>query len=62
MRKTKSASGAFIKELLRRAAQYQLQAGASGQLELPHVEGALDEMLFGGGTLNLKLLGGAVAE
>jgi AAA+ superfamily predicted ATPase len=58
--KTRGASAAFIKELMRRAAQYQLEAGGDGSLSAPHVESALDEMLFAGGTLNLKLLGAAV--
>jgi ATP-dependent 26S proteasome regulatory subunit len=55
--KINRASGAFIKELMRRAAQYFLQSGESGELRLHHVESALEEMLFRGGSLNLKLLG-----
>jgi ATP-dependent 26S proteasome regulatory subunit len=62
VRKTKKASAAFIKELMRRSAQYQLQTGKDGPLALAHAEAALDEMLFSGGSLNLKLLGGAVGE
>jgi len=60
VQKTKKASAAFIKELMRRSAQYQIQAGKDGPLGLEHVEAALDEMLFSGGGLNVKLLGGAV--
>lgn len=60
VRKTQKASGAFIKELMRRAAQYHLQSGDKGPLELNHIESALDEMLFSGGSLNRKLLGVAV--
>jgi hypothetical protein len=60
VRKTQKSSGAFIKELMRRSAQYRLQSGNDGSLELKHVEAALDEMLFGGGSLNKKLLGGEV--
>jgi len=60
--KTKNASPAFIKELMRRCAQFCLQAGKKGGLELDHVESALDEILFAGGTLNVKLLGGAVEK
>ena len=60
VRKTKKASPAFIKELMRRSAQYQLQAGKDGPLRIEQVEAALDEMLFSGGSLNVKLLGGAV--
>ena len=59
--KTNRTSGAFIKELMRRAAQYLLQSGDSGTLDIKHVEAALDEMLFRGGSLNLKLLGVAQA-
>lgn len=57
VRKTKNASAAFIKELMRRAAQYYIQANCSGPLQLREVEGALEEMLFSGGTLNASLLG-----
>lgn len=56
--KTKNSSAAFIKELMRRAAQYFVQEGGEGELQLKHVEAALDEMLFAGGSLNVKLLGG----
>jgi len=60
VRKTKNASGAFIKELMRRSAQFLLEDQASTTLNLKHIESALDEMLFGGGSLNVKLLGGAI--
>ena len=60
VRKTKKASAAFIKELMRRCAQYHLQAGKGGELGQEQVESALEEMLFSGGSLNVKLLGGAV--
>jgi ATP-dependent 26S proteasome regulatory subunit len=59
VRKTKNASPAFIKELMRRSAQYHIQGGQDGVLKQEHVEAALDEMLFSGGSLNVKLLGGA---
>ena len=62
VQKTKKASPAFIKELMRRCAQYLLQNGRDGALALDQVEAALDEMLFSGGSLNVKLLGGAVEE
>jgi AAA+ superfamily predicted ATPase len=60
VRKTNKSSPAFIKELMRRCAQYLLQSNRDGALALEHVEAALDEMLFSGGSLNVKLLGGAV--
>ncbi|MEW6304638.1 MAG: AAA family ATPase [Verrucomicrobiota bacterium] len=62
VRKTVRSSGAFIKEMMRRAAQYLLQRGRDGSLALEDVEGALDEMLFSGGSLNLKLLGAPTNE
>ncbi len=55
--RTQKASAAFIKELMRRTAQNFLRSGGKGALTPDHVEPALDEMLFSGGSLNLKLLG-----
>lgn len=62
VQKTKNASAAFIKELMRRSAQYLLHRGDGDELELKDVQDALEEMLFAGGSLNIKLLGGAAAE
>jgi len=56
IRKTGGGSGAFIKELMRRSAQFLLESGEQTLTET-HVESALDEMLFTGGSLNAKLLG-----
>jgi AAA+ superfamily predicted ATPase len=56
IKKTKGGSGAFMKELMRRSAQFLVESGEK-QLSQPHVEAALDEMLFSGGSLNAKLLG-----
>jgi hypothetical protein len=58
VRRTENASGAFIKELMRRSAQFCLQDGHAGRLTLDNLNSALDEMLFSGGSLNVKLLGG----
>ena len=55
--KTNRTSPAFIKELMRRSAQYLLQSGQGARLLLKHVEAAMDEMIFHGGRLNVKLLG-----
>jgi hypothetical protein len=55
--KTNGASAALIKELMRRGAQFLLESG-DARLELEHVDAALEEMLFQGGSLNAKLLGG----
>jgi len=58
VRKTKGASGAFIKEMMRRAAQHLLaSSGAESPLTRIHIEGAIEEMVLSGGSLNLKLLG-----
>jgi len=47
---------------MRRAVQFQFEHGGKGPLEQADVDGALEEMLFSGGALNRKLLGGASAE
>lgn len=60
--RTDKASAAFIKELMRRAAQHYLQRSEGLGLQEDHVRLALEDMLFSGGTLNLKLLGGALKE
>ncbi|PYV96842.1 MAG: cell division protein FtsH [Acidobacteria bacterium] len=57
VRRTERGSGAFIKELMRRAAQFYIQNGSDGKLTSDHVNSALEEMLFAGGSLNAKLLG-----
>jgi ATP-dependent 26S proteasome regulatory subunit len=57
--KTKGASAAFIKELMRRSAQFALLEGKDSTLTLKSVDAALEEMVFIGGSLNLKLLGAA---
>ena len=62
VRRTKGASPAFIKELMRRAAQFQIELGSEGNLlAQAAVDAAIEEMVFVGGTLNLKLLGGSSA-
>jgi hypothetical protein len=60
--RTEGASPAFIKELLRRIAQHHLLQEARGAVARPTVEAALHEMLFAGGALNARLLGGEVPE
>jgi ATP-dependent 26S proteasome regulatory subunit len=56
IKRTNGGSGAFIKELMRRSAQFLLEKGDE-ELSERHVEAALDEMIFSGGSLNAKLLG-----
>jgi len=58
-RRTDGASPAFIKELLRRVAQHHLEANTGGPVTPEQTETALHEMLFSGGVLNTRLLGGA---
>jgi hypothetical protein len=62
VRRTKGASPAFIKELMRRCAQFQIEFGAGSVLKQEAVDGAIEEMVFTGGALNLKLLGGSATE
>ena len=60
--RTKGVSAAFIKELMRRCAQFQLEFACGDVLTQQAVDAALEEMLFAGGTLNRRLLGGEGAE
>ncbi|HEX6806139.1 MAG TPA: ATP-binding protein [Terriglobales bacterium] len=62
VRNTDRGSAAFIKELMRRAAQFYMQDGAGGSLRAEHVGSAIEEMLFSGGSLNAKLLGAAAVR
>jgi ATP-dependent 26S proteasome regulatory subunit len=55
--RTDRVSASFIKELMRRAAQNHLTHNGTGQLNDIDIDAALDELLFAGGSLNLKLLG-----
>jgi energy-coupling factor transporter ATP-binding protein EcfA2 len=55
--KSKGVSAAFIKELMRRSAQFLLRAGRDKVLTVSAVDAALEEMVILGGSLNLKLLG-----
>jgi ATPase family associated with various cellular activities (AAA) len=58
VKKTDRASAAFIKELMRRSAQFYLQSGDGHGLRAEFLDAALEEMLLSGGSLNVKLLGG----
>jgi ATP-dependent 26S proteasome regulatory subunit len=57
--RTAGASGAFIRELLRKAAVFAAEDGANGELVIrpPHIEEALTELLVAGGTITQSLLG-----
>ncbi|HEX3116777.1 MAG TPA: ATP-dependent Clp protease adaptor ClpS [Bradyrhizobium sp.] len=58
-RRTKGVSAAFIKELMRRIAQASIARDGGTTVESNDIGEALDDMLFAGGRLNVKLLGGA---
>ena len=60
VRRTEGMSPAFIKELMRRSAQFQLELGGGAELSAAAVDGAIEEMVFAGGSLNVKLLGGSL--
>lgn len=60
--RTNGVSAAFIKELMRRCAQFQIESSRSNVLAQPSVDAALEEMLFTGGALNRRLLGEAVEQ
>jgi len=57
--RTKGVSAAFIKELMRRVAQASIARDGGTTVEACDISEALDDMLFAGGKLNVKLLGGA---
>jgi ATP-dependent Clp protease adapter protein ClpS len=59
-RRTKGVSAAFIKELMRRVAQASIARDGGTAVESRDIGEALDDMLFTGGKLNIKLLGGAL--
>ena len=57
--RTEGVSAAFIKELMRRIAQSALARDGAISVLSTDIDEALDDMLFAGGQLNVKLLGGA---
>lgn len=56
-KKVGKVSPAFIKELMRRAAQHMLERGGERDLLMVDVERAIDDMITAGGRLTAKLLG-----
>lgn len=60
--RTDGVSAAFIKELVRRIVQYHIERNGDGSINHGDIDSALDEMLFRGGLLNLKLLGATEHE
>jgi ATP-dependent 26S proteasome regulatory subunit len=59
VQRTDGASAAFIKELMRRMAQASVRRDGGASIEAGDIGEALDDMLFAGGKLNVRLLGGA---
>ena len=57
--RTEGVSAAFIKELMRRVAQASIARDGGTSVESGDISEALDDMLFTGGKLNVRLLGGA---
>ena len=57
--RSQGVSAAFIKELMRRVAQSALARDGGSSATPADLDEALGDMLFGGGQLNVKLLGGA---
>ncbi len=59
VRRTEGVSAAFIKELMRRLAQGGIARGDGNPIASTDIDEALNDMLFEGGKLNVRLLGGA---
>ncbi|MDD5272807.1 MAG: ATP-binding protein, partial [Methylovulum sp.] len=55
--RTQGVSASFIKELMRRLAQYSIERGEDGHINEADVEQALEEMLFTNNLLNRAILG-----
>lgn len=55
--RTDGVSAAFIKELMRRLAQYSIERNEDGSVDQQDVEQALEEMLFNNNVLNRAILG-----
>jgi hypothetical protein len=61
-RRSEGVSAAFIKELMWRIAQGNIARDGGSSVISADIDEALDDMLFAGGRLNVKLLGGARVE
>src|SRR5262249_23865262 len=58
-KRTDGGRAAFIKERMRRTAQASIERDGGRSVTVADLTSALNDMLFTGGKLNLKLLGGA---
>ncbi|MDZ4782626.1 MAG: ATP-binding protein [Planctomycetia bacterium] len=54
---SEGGSGAFIKELIRRSVQFQMERADDGVIATEDVQAALDELLRRGGEVNARSLG-----
>ena len=57
VRRTEGVSPAFLKELMRRAVQFMLERDGAESLCQEDVDGAIRELMDGGGALNRRLFG-----
>ncbi|HEY3395044.1 MAG TPA: ATP-binding protein [Lacipirellulaceae bacterium] len=55
--RTEGVSASFIKELMRRAAQFHLEKDDGNEISIEDINRALEELLFANGSLNHALLG-----
>ncbi len=62
VRQTKGASGAFISELLRKAALFAAPDGTPITVEEKHLDEAMHELIFVGGLMTKKLLGFSLSD
>ncbi len=60
--RTQGVSASFIKELMRRFAQYSIERGEDGVINAEDVDQALNEMLFDNSRLNRSVLGAQLSE
>lgn len=60
--RTNGVSAAFIKELMRRLAQYSLERSDDGKVIQADVDQAIEEMLFTNNVLNRSILGAGDAQ
>jgi ATP-dependent 26S proteasome regulatory subunit len=60
--RTHDVSASFIKELMRRFAQYSIERGRDGMVNAEDVDQALNEMLFDNSRLNRSVLGAHTLE
>ena len=60
--RSEGVSAAFVKELMRRAAQASLAARRKGTILAEEIDLAMEDLLFAGGRLNRSILGATAAK